>query len=82
METAIILKCTCKSDFQDKEYGKNIRVHSVNKKDKTKRVAYCIVCSNSRRRNKTAKTITVSEGKVFGMHYTDEAVGNKTPKSY
>jgi hypothetical protein len=39
-----ILKCTCKNEFQDSRYGKNMRVH-------TKRAngSYsCTVCSNNK----------------------------------
>lgn len=35
--------CTCKSDFQDKTYGKNMRVHNL--KDAGKG-AVCTVCGN------------------------------------
>ena len=41
-----ILRCNCENTFQDKLYGKQMRVHNIcqggNNKDK---VAYCTVCS-------------------------------------
>lgn len=35
-----IQKCTCKHDFQDKEHGKDMRVHNVDKKGNS----HCTVC--------------------------------------
>ena len=45
----IIKKCTCKHEFQDKVYGKGMRVHNKSDKDP---VCYCTVCCESNRRNK------------------------------
>lgn len=36
-----ILKCTCKHEFQDKTYGKDMRVHNRTKDGK----ARCTVCN-------------------------------------
>jgi len=36
-----ILKCTCEHEFQDKVYGKGMRVHNINKKGE----AACTVCT-------------------------------------
>lgn len=33
-------KCTCKSDFQDKEYGQSVRLFNLNEKHTAK----CTVC--------------------------------------
>jgi hypothetical protein len=43
----MILKCTCKNEYQDKEYGKNKRVH--NRTEKVEGKMYrCTVCSSER----------------------------------
>lgn len=60
----IVLKCTCKHDFQDQEYGKGMRLHNISE---VKKEAYCTVCSPSGRRNKVGSTTTVAMGKPFGM---------------
>lgn len=36
----MILKCTCKNEFQDKKYGRGMRVHNPTAKDKQR----CTVC--------------------------------------
>ena len=37
--------CTCKSDFQDRKYGANMRVHNVGPKTKTEEpTKTCTVC--------------------------------------
>lgn len=43
-----ILPCTCKSEFQDKEYGKNQRLHYRPKKNKQEhdRQWRCTSCGN------------------------------------
>ena len=35
-----IKKCTCESQYQDKKYGKDNRVHNITVKDKNR----CTVC--------------------------------------
>lgn len=41
----VVLKCTCESEFQDKEYGKGMRLHNVCQKGTGQyRLAYCTVC--------------------------------------
>lgn len=40
-----IKKCTCKSKFQDKTYGKDLRVHNLGKDGKQ---AKCTVCGTKR----------------------------------
>lgn len=44
MNGTVILRCTCQHDFQDKTYGKGMRVHNVTPKSK----ANCTVCSNAK----------------------------------
>lgn len=46
---AMIKPCTCKDEFQDKTYGKGMRVfnYNVNSKEKTV-VARCTVCNTKR----------------------------------
>lgn len=41
-----ILSCTCKNDFQDKEYGKGQRVHNPSVKDGKSKGNRCTVCGN------------------------------------
>lgn len=38
-----VLSCSCKSDFQDKEYGNHQRLHTVGKDFYT-----CTVCGNKK----------------------------------
>ena len=38
-----VMFCTCKSDFQDKVYGKNLRLHSV-----TTKGFRCTVCGKDK----------------------------------
>ena len=40
-----ILKCDCKHEFQDKQYGKGNRVHNESTKDKLWR---CTICEKTR----------------------------------
>ena len=82
MENSILLKCTCENEFQDKAYGKGIRVHNIGQKDKSKRFAYCTVCANNRQRNKNSTTTTVAMGKSFGMVYESTACGPRIGKSF
>ena len=42
-----ILKCTCKSAYQDKRYGKDKRVHNVGGATGS-RTYRCTVCATSR----------------------------------
>ena len=37
--------CTCKHDFQDRQYGKSMRAHTVNIKNKK---VTCTVCGNQK----------------------------------
>ena len=42
-----LLKCSCVSDYQDKQYGKNVRVH--NGTENTKRPGWrCTKCGTER----------------------------------
>lgn len=42
---AVILKCTCKHDYQDKVYGKGMRVHNAAGKGKAHgKEVVCTVC--------------------------------------
>jgi hypothetical protein len=38
-----IIKCTCKNDFQDREYGKQQRLANVNEAETS---STCTVCGN------------------------------------
>lgn len=61
---SIIMKCSCKHEFQDKQYGPGMRVHNVSE---SKKEAYCTVCSPSHRKNKQGVTAFAKDNKVFGM---------------
>lgn len=46
METTKVLPCSCEHEFQDKTYGKGMRLHNVSQGGTKKGiVAYCTVCS-------------------------------------
>ncbi len=64
----IILPCTCKDEFQDRHYGKGMRVHNVGGKGKEKN-AYCTVCSPSQQRELRHYTPTIA-APLFGVTYT------------
>lgn len=38
-----VIKCKCNSEFQDKEYGKGMRLHNTSPDEKNLR---CTVCGN------------------------------------
>jgi len=41
----MLLKCDCKSEYQDKAYGKGMRVHNLMAKSPTtEQMARCTVC--------------------------------------
>ena len=42
-----VLKCTCSHNYQDKRYGKNMRVHNQTDKDHGN-VWRCTVCKQER----------------------------------
>ncbi len=62
-----ILPCTCKDEFQDKEYGKGMRVHNIGGKGKEK-LAYCTVCSPSRFRTLRYLQMTIEPAPLFGCY--------------
>jgi len=39
-----IFPCTCKSEYQDKRYGRGLRVHNEAKSSKAAGVGRCTVC--------------------------------------
>jgi hypothetical protein len=43
MSGAKIIKCACRHDFQDKEYGNQQRVANINEKEDS---TTCTVCGN------------------------------------
>ena len=51
MADSKVIKCECKNEFQDKEYGEGNRLHTISEDGKT---AYCTVCSPSNRRDKSS----------------------------
>jgi len=42
---SIVKKCECKSEFQDKIYGKDMRLHNLSKNEKS---CKCTVCRKSK----------------------------------
>jgi len=49
METSKLLRCGCESEFQDKEYGKGIRLHTVVTRPEKKSWRYtCTVCGGKK----------------------------------
>lgn len=68
MAGTAILACTCKDEFQDKHYGKGMRVHNVGGKGK-ERIGYCTVCSPSTKRVRKFFTTQVA-APPFGVTYT------------
>lgn len=46
MAQTIVLPCTCKSEFQDKTYGKSKRLYNLRDRQKHKGEAICTVCGN------------------------------------
>ncbi len=74
MITTIILKCTCSHEAQDILYGKGMRLHNVSQiKGKQGNKAYCTVCATNYQRDKNQKSVSIAEGKVYGMHYSISA---------
>jgi len=45
-----ILLCSCKSEYQDTKYGRQMRVHNQKKKDKEEKGWMCTVCGNMKGR--------------------------------
>ena len=44
MAVTIVKKCNCQSEFQDKTYGKEMRLMNVRDPQKHKNEATCTVC--------------------------------------
>jgi len=44
----MILKCSCSHQYQDKKYGKFLRVHNKMKKDDRQQMYRCTVCKKVR----------------------------------
>jgi len=52
-----ILKCSCKSSFQDAQYGQGWRLHNMNgANDWWEQIATCTVCGNKKEEGETLKT--------------------------
>lgn len=47
MAATKVFPCTCKHEFQDKEYGKGMRLHNLSESSK-KKEAHCTVCGKVR----------------------------------
>jgi hypothetical protein len=62
-----IIKCDCKSEFQDEQYGKGNRLHNIGGKFGEK--AFCTVCSP----RKPMITKEVAPMATLGIKYTLKA---------
>ena len=63
----ITLPCTCKHDFQDKTYGRQMRLHNISG-NKDKPEAFCTVCSP--RQPKRKDEVIATPKNPFGMIYS------------
>lgn len=67
MQTTIELPCECEYPFQDKQYGKGIRLHNISQeKGKLGKKAYCTVCSGGA---KYAKRHSTSSPRTANRDY-------------
>lgn len=49
----MLIKCDCKSDFQDKTYGQNTRVaNRIVVKSGDKKIGRCTICGNEKEEKK------------------------------
>ena len=46
MAATKVMRCTCESEFQDKEYGKGMRLFNLRDDKKHAGEAFCTVCGN------------------------------------
>ena len=81
MSGYVILNCTCKSDFQDKKYGKGKRVANLTK---TELNAFCTVCGTklvsgkaALADKKKAEKAAVAEKEIKPKERQKEKAGNK-----
>lgn len=58
-----ILKCTCEHEFQDKAYGKGMRVHNVTEEGD----AACTVCTPNYRINRMNSVTATDANKMLGQ---------------
>lgn len=76
----VTLKCTCASEFQDKLYGKGIRLHNIREKG-DKKLAYCTVCC-TRSSDKQTKDADPKDHKLFGVKFETKTPKSRIGKSY
>lgn len=83
MSKTVVIKCTCKSEFQDALYGKGLRLHNTSEisSGKNKKVAYCTVCCK-RSSDKQTKDVLVTEQKNFGVKFNTIAEKPRIAKPY
>lgn len=63
MAGTIVLPCKCKSEFQDKQYGTQNRLHNLGEGNKK---AYCTVCvGNGRNAKFNSKSGTPTTARDF-----------------
>ena len=55
MSNTSVLKCSCKNEYQDKEYGSQQRVHNYTKKDEWR----CTVCESTKSARTTGVNLVV-----------------------
>lgn len=51
----MILRCTCKHDFQDQKYGFGMRVHNSKQGKGVKDSYNCTVCGNNKSKEESKK---------------------------
>lgn len=80
MDNISVQLCDCESEYQDKLYGKKMRLHNISQKGKNKGLCICTVCGPSRRRNKYDKNLDPKDYKQFGMLYPIQGIGIRNYK--
>lgn len=78
--STVILKCNCKSEFQDKTYGSGLRLHNTSG-IKDKKIAYCTVCQK-RSSDKQLKDVLANENRAFGVTFDTRAEKPRNGKNY
>lgn len=60
-EMATIEYCSCRSSFQDRRYGKSLRVHNWSGKHTTPQMVRCTVCGVTKAKGATEREIIISK---------------------
>ena len=74
----VVLPCNCESEFQDKEYGKGMRLHNVSQGGNNKgKQAFCTVCCPRQAKVKEDTPIMP----IMGMKVPAKKVPTRKPKT-